>query len=187
MKTDEEKCIKEFSQLTPQLFLASAIAITDEDLKKNNINLIINATEELEMYLSSWIHTIRVPVADDVQASLYPYFKPICELIQANEKKRGSTLIHCVYGKSRSSTLCISYLLWVDYCKKQKCNFHEILEYVQKKRSIVQPNVAFVDQLVQWESCLNENKKYFDPRLLNEEEENAILTIVELSKKMSIK
>ena len=45
MKQDEEKCIKEFSQLTPQLFLASAIAITDEDLKKNDINLIINATE----------------------------------------------------------------------------------------------------------------------------------------------
>ena len=113
--------------------------------------------------------------------------QPICELIQANEKKRGSTLIHCVYGKSRSATLCISYLLWVDYCKKQKCNFHEILEFVQKKRAIAQPNVAFVDQLAQWEGCLNEKKKYFDPRLLNEEEENAILTIVELRKEMSIK
>ena len=75
MKKEEEKCIKEFSQLTPQLFLASASAITDDDLKKNDINLIINATEELEMYLSSWIHTIRVPVTDDNQASLYPYFK----------------------------------------------------------------------------------------------------------------
>ena len=108
-------------------------------------------------------------------------------MIQANEKKHGSTLIHCVYGKSRSATLCISYLLWVDYCKKQKCNFREILEYVQQKRSIVQPNDAFVDQLAQWESCLNENKKYFDPRFLNGEEEDAILTIIELSKKMSLK
>ena len=44
-------------------------------------------------------------------------FQPICELMQANEEKGGSTLVHCVAGRSRSSTLCIAYLLWKDGCQ----------------------------------------------------------------------
>ena len=45
------------------------------------------------------------------------FFQPICELIHANEAKGGSTLVHCVAGRSRSSTLCIAYLLWKDGCQ----------------------------------------------------------------------
>ena len=54
-------------------------------------------------------------------------FQSICELIQANEEKGGSTLVHCVAGRSRSSTLCIAYLLWKDGCKGPKHKLYEIL------------------------------------------------------------
>ena len=69
-------------------------------------------------------------------------------------------------GRSRSATLIIAYLLWKDGCKDSKHNlpnfskFHVygILESVQNKRSIVQPNMAFMDQLVAWDDELKNGK-----------------------------
>ena len=44
-------------------------------------------------------------------------FQPICDLIEANEEENnGSTLIHCMQGRSRSASLVIAYLLWKDGC-----------------------------------------------------------------------
>ena len=44
-------------------------------------------------------------------------FQPICDLIAANEEENnGSTLIHCMQGRSRSASLVIAYLLWKDGC-----------------------------------------------------------------------
>ena len=72
-----EQCLKEISQLTPNLYLASVAAISDEALNKNNINLIINASKELSMFppKDNRINTIRVPVYDNCEETLYPYFK----------------------------------------------------------------------------------------------------------------
>ena len=74
-----EQCLKEISQLTPNLYLASVAAISDEALNKNNINLIINASKELSMFppKDNRINTIRVPVYDNCEETLYPYFKVI--------------------------------------------------------------------------------------------------------------
>ena len=46
-------------------------------------------------------------------------FQPICDLIAANEEENdGSTLIHCMQGRSRSASLVIAYLLWKDGCSE---------------------------------------------------------------------
>ena len=73
-----EQCLREVSQLTPQLYLASVAAINDESLKQNKINLIINATKELPMWnpqKDTNIMTIRVPVYDNTEQTLFPYFQ----------------------------------------------------------------------------------------------------------------
>ena len=72
-----EACLKVISKLTPQLYLSAVSAITDEDLENNNINLIINATKELPMFppKNGRVNTVRVPVYDNTEATLFPYFK----------------------------------------------------------------------------------------------------------------
>ena len=118
---------------------------------------------------------------------MFYVFQAICELIQANEKRGGSTLIHCVAGRSRSSTLCIAYLMWKDGCKGPKHKLYEILESVQQKRNIVQPNMAFMGQLVQWEDVLKgDKKKSFDPKLLDDKEASAIKEITELTQDLNL-
>ena len=65
------------TQITPTLYLSAVTAITDQTLESNKINLIINATKELPMFppKNSEIQSIRVPVYDNIEANLSPYFK----------------------------------------------------------------------------------------------------------------
>ena len=50
-----------------------------------------------------------------LQSQFFLILQPICDLIAANEEvNNGSTLIHCMQGRSRSASLVIAYLLWKD-------------------------------------------------------------------------
>jgi atypical dual specificity phosphatase len=196
-----EHCLHQITKLTPKLYLSAATAITEENLAQTGINLIVNATKELPMYSnSSNIHTIRVPVYDSVDSNLYPYFKvgllkmytilycliknmffqPICELIETND---GSTLIHCLVGRSRSASLCIAYLLSKDTSNSSKCRLFPILEDVQLKRQIVQPNQAFMGQLIRWEDEIRFNKEV-KKTLTTDKEKSAINDIYDMIKKI---
>ena len=82
-------------------------------------------------------------------------------------------------GRSRSATLTIAYLLWKDGCKGSECKLNGILESVQKKRPIVQPNTAFMEQLVAWEDELKSNK--MSQRTMQDAEEMAIHEIMKVT------
>ena len=63
--------------------------------------------------------------------------------------KSGNVLVHCFAGVSRSSTIVMSYLM-----KKLGMTFKEVLDYVRKKRWVVNPNPGFVRQLKRYEMKL---------------------------------
>lgn len=109
----------------------------------------------------------------------------ICELIEANnEVANGTTLVHCVAGRSRSATLTVAYLLWKSGpSQTKKHKLYEIVDMVQKKRLIVQPNMGFMGQLVQWEEELKGNKKKKE-EILKEDEKAAIKEIQSLIEKI---
>lgn len=44
-------------------------------------------------------------------ASLSPYFDKVADKIQQVTSRGGKVLVHCMAGVSRSSTLCIAYLM----------------------------------------------------------------------------
>ena len=50
--------------------------------------------------------------------------------------------MHCYAGVSRSSTIVISFLM-----KKLNWSFKKALDYVRKKRWVINPNPGFVRQL----------------------------------------
>ena len=67
----------DITQITDVLFVCGFHAINDQELKDNKINLIVNATPNIENYQSSDknVKVVRVPVLDTPTASLAPYFK----------------------------------------------------------------------------------------------------------------
>lgn len=60
-----------------------------------------------------------------------------------------NTLIHCMAGISRSTTLLIAYLIRYRGMKSD-----DALNYVRSRRSIVNPNPGFWNQLKQYEKIL---------------------------------
>ena len=63
-------------------------------------------------------------------------------------------LVHCYAGVSRSSAIVLNYILRTFYQnEKPKANpqkvLYSVLEFVQRKRSIVNPNQGFLNQLLQ--------------------------------------
>ena len=79
-------------------------------------------------------------------------------MIEANENRGGSTLIHCYGGRSRSATFVIAYLLWKNNENNSPIKLQETLEFVKQKRSLVKPNEGFMKQLKDWEKVLKEKK-----------------------------
>ena len=67
----------DISEVTPQLYVCGKHAITDAAIERLGITMIINSAKELENYASSSkdIYYIKIPVHDQSEALLHPYFK----------------------------------------------------------------------------------------------------------------
>ena len=74
--------INDVTEITPSLFVCGKTAINDTVIKDLGINLIINSAKELENYadypgsqtLGSEIISVKIPVYDQVEGHLLPYF-----------------------------------------------------------------------------------------------------------------
>jgi protein-tyrosine phosphatase len=91
-----------------------------------------------------------VPLADSETQDIKKYFaKTNAQLTEILSNKKNKVLIHCFAGKSRSTTVLVSYLMQAEKKKRD-----EVLQKVKEKRPIVQPNEGFMKQLLEWEKEL---------------------------------
>jgi atypical dual specificity phosphatase len=61
--------------------------------------------------------------------------------------KKNVVLVHCLAGMSRSASIVCAYLL-----ATTPMNTEETINFVRKRRRIIQPNYGFVKQLKSWEA-----------------------------------
>ena len=86
-------------------------------------------------------------------------------------------------GRSRSATLTIAYSLWKEGgSNTTKYRLYDVLNTVQEKRPIVQPNAAFIKQLVHWEDELKSGQ--MKERQLDEAETSAINEIKQITQRI---
>jgi protein-tyrosine phosphatase len=72
-----------------------------------------------------------------------PYFERACQFIEEARQANGCVLVHCACGVSRSTTLCCAYLI-----KHHSMSLEHALIQLRSRRHIVQPNTAFLRQLI---------------------------------------
>ena len=65
--------------------------------------------------------------------------------------------MHCVFGKSRSASVVIFYIM-----KEKKLNFIEAKNFVKNIRQIVEPNSGFENEL----------NRYYEEHIKNDKDEN---------------
>ena len=73
-------------------------------------------------------------------------FHQVADKIHEVSKRGGHVLVHCVAGVSRSSSLCIAYLI-----KYKRMTLRQAYYHVKQRRPIIRPNVGFFRQLIDYE------------------------------------
>ena len=148
------KDVEPINFIVDNLFLGDFRAADDIGiLRKNNISNIINCAFNLPNKFPKEITYINLNLMDETKQPLIKSMEDAYKFIKDNKDKK--ILVHCVYGKSRSASVIIFYLI-----KEKKMSFQEAKEFVRKIRSCVNPNEGFEKELTKYydENIANSNK-----------------------------
>lgn len=94
-------------RITDSLYLTGIGGVLEENIHDLKIVCIINCTHEMPIAKMKNVRSLRVPVDDDTDENLFIYLDDVATIIHYVSKRGGRTLVHCMAGASRSSTLVI--------------------------------------------------------------------------------
>lgn len=129
---------------------SGAVARNREILNENGITHILNSAgyacpeyfpEEFS-YMTLWL---KDSPSEDITSVLYIVF----DFIEAVRQQGGRVFVHCCKGVSRSTSLVIAYLTWL-----QRCTFQDAFNFVKTARAVTNPNLGFACQLLQFQKQL---------------------------------
>ena len=137
------------SYIIPNLYLGSAMCRNETVISMLKITHVISFSDYPEKKLNlSDIHTLHWQISDSLSANLSPVLSPVVAWIsKAIDEHKGTVLVHCDQGVSRSSSVVIAYLL---RCSANFGTVYGALDYVKSKRSVIRPNPSFLQQLEEY-------------------------------------
>ncbi|KAL7714149.1 protein-tyrosine-phosphatase [Entamoeba marina] len=126
----------EISEIVPNvLFLGARDAAESEMLiNKYNIQSVLSIVGFVVDVPENIKHHKWVRLEDNPYEDINKHFQECFEFIHSTPKP---VLVHCEMGMSRSSTIVIGYLM------KTGKQLQEAFEYVQQRRSFINPNNGF--------------------------------------------
>ena len=86
---------------------------------------------------------------DKPDENITAHFESAQAFINSCREKKGRVLVHCFAGKSRASTITLSYMM-----SEMRVMLKESYEHLKERRPIAQPNIGFVLQLMGLEKRL---------------------------------
>lgn len=121
-------------------------------IEEKNIKTIINVTKEIDNYFeyTNEFNYIKIPINDTNTSSLFNHFDTLLKYINKHQQNDGNILIHCFAGRSRSATIVTLYLM-----HKYNMSLDNAIEYIKKKRNIININVTFYKELKKWNNERN--------------------------------
>ena len=136
-----KKDVEPINHIIDNLYLGDFRAGDDlKILKEYNITHIINCAFNLPNKFPKDIVYKRLELRDEPNQPIIEKMKEAYEFIKENKDK--NIFIHCVYGKSRSGSVVIFYVM-----NELKMDFDSARDYVKNIRNIVDPNEGFKNEL----------------------------------------
>ena len=110
-------------------------------LVDNNILSIVNVTNNIpNFYEDDGLIYLNIIKNDDGE-DIFTY-EELEQTYDFINKSNNNVLIHCVFGRSRSATIVLYYLI-----KKYNLSCNDALELLKKKRYYINPSLKFLDNL----------------------------------------
>ncbi|UJR09712.1 hypothetical protein I4U23_013941 [Adineta vaga] len=138
------------------LYLGGLKSLNDKDyLTRLNITHILSVVwiQPRSAYISSNIRHLFIKADDCTTFDMSLYFEQACQFIEDARQCDGRVLVHCACGVSRSSTLCCAYLI-----KYHSMSIEQALTHLRSRRHIIQPNAAFLRQLIHYNEKIDADK-----------------------------
>ncbi|KAM9971317.1 hypothetical protein ACTFIW_011294 [Dictyostelium discoideum] len=136
------------SKVTDYLYMGSeTVASNLEILKSNGITHIINASYQCDNFFQDnpMFEYRKLHLRDSPLEDISLVFEQVIEFIERAIACNGKIFIHCQMGVSRSSCLC---MLWI--MKTTRCSLEEASDLVKQVRPISRPNAGFQLSLLNW-------------------------------------
>jgi len=139
-------------QIIPNLYLGGVAAASDtQQLVQQGIRAVVCCVRELEFPTSEFskeVEYYRVDVEDISREPIELFFPEATEFIHSWISREQPVLVHCRAGVSRSASVVISYL--IEY---HGYSLHDAFFLVRSHRSIVTPNIGFMEKLGEYEEA----------------------------------
>eukprot|EP00344_Euplotes_crassus_P003081 CAMPEP_0197009954 /NCGR_PEP_ID=MMETSP1380-20130617/52204_1 /TAXON_ID=5936 /ORGANISM="Euplotes crassus, Strain CT5" /LENGTH=155 /DNA_ID=CAMNT_0042431553 /DNA_START=17 /DNA_END=481 /DNA_ORIENTATION=+ len=144
--------VEDYDLIYPNVYhSAYHTAYNKDKLEELGITHILSLGNEFEEeFKDSYTYKI-FGLDDDEDNDVKQFFKEGIAFIEKCLQDKGTILVHCAAGISRSGAMMTAYSMYRD-----KVTFEEALEYVQSKRKKVFPNEGFREQLQEFEEELKD-------------------------------
>lgn len=137
------------------LYIGSIGAASNlEELNKENITHIVCAAVGIKHFYEDKFKYLQIDLLDSESQNIKQHFKESADFIHNAINSGGNVLVHCHAGISRSSTICISYLM-----QYLNMSYNAALGLMKSKREKINPNPGFERQLKEFEQQLLNNIK----------------------------
>jgi len=147
------------NEISPRLFLGSIHSAHDRDtLAASGVTHVLSVVEcdighrqrvRREASEEEPFTRLIISMSDATSSRLDRHFDA-CSTFICEGLAKGSVLVHCKAGQSRSATLVIAHLM-----REEKWTLSKALQFVQQRRPSVQPNRGFMEQLRAFEVRLD--------------------------------
>lgn len=135
-------------EILPFLFLGSAHhSSRRETLERNGITAVLNVSSSCPNLFEEELQYKTLKVEDSLAADIRVLFPEAIHFIDSIKEGGGRVLVHCQAGISRSATICLAYLIHA-----QRVRLDEAFDFVKRRRQVISPNLAFMGQLLQFET-----------------------------------
>uniref|UniRef100_A0A4W6C397 Dual specificity phosphatase 2 n=1 Tax=Lates calcarifer TaxID=8187 RepID=A0A4W6C397_LATCA len=132
----------------PSCFWAAAIhSSRRETLAAAGITAVLNVSSTCPNFYEGEFEYLRLTVEDSLAADIRACFSTAIAFIDSVKQSGGRVLVHCQAGISRSATICLAYLMHT-----QRVRLDEAFDFVKQRRHVISPNLAFMGQLLQFET-----------------------------------